>query len=225
MERVQKKPNSSVQHTPSSESFQVYLCNRYGPGIYPSFRCGLLSSTYKTMERVQNKPNSSVQHTPSSESFQVYQLLMYKYYYYLFCKWKSKAVTSGPIRTKIQFERQILKMSWNITPNVSLRNVLDVEYGLPHACGQRDNEKCREATAACALTEIALEKPIPWYTLISFSRNTTNFTIALGAADLFRMDRMSFNNAVSTSYVIYRQTVLGRDLTGKVERNRMICAR
>jgi hypothetical protein len=25
MDRVQKKPNSSVQHTPSSESFQVYL--------------------------------------------------------------------------------------------------------------------------------------------------------------------------------------------------------
>jgi hypothetical protein len=25
MERVQNKPNSSVQHTPSSESFQVYL--------------------------------------------------------------------------------------------------------------------------------------------------------------------------------------------------------
>jgi hypothetical protein len=38
MDKVQNKPNSSVQHTPSSESFQVYLCNRYGPGIYPSFR-------------------------------------------------------------------------------------------------------------------------------------------------------------------------------------------
>jgi hypothetical protein len=25
MDRVQNKPNSSVQHTPSSESFQVYL--------------------------------------------------------------------------------------------------------------------------------------------------------------------------------------------------------
>jgi hypothetical protein len=35
-------------------------------------RCGLLSSTYKTMDRVQNKPNSRVQHTSSSESFQVY---------------------------------------------------------------------------------------------------------------------------------------------------------
>jgi hypothetical protein len=26
MDRVQNKPNSSVQHTPSSESFQVYQC-------------------------------------------------------------------------------------------------------------------------------------------------------------------------------------------------------
>jgi hypothetical protein len=26
MVRVQNKPNSSVQHTPSSESFQVYVC-------------------------------------------------------------------------------------------------------------------------------------------------------------------------------------------------------
>jgi hypothetical protein len=29
MDKVQNKPNSSVQHTPSSESFQVYICMKY----------------------------------------------------------------------------------------------------------------------------------------------------------------------------------------------------
>jgi hypothetical protein len=37
MDRVQKKPNSSVEHTPSSESFQVYQ-NRNSPLSLPVFR-------------------------------------------------------------------------------------------------------------------------------------------------------------------------------------------
>jgi hypothetical protein len=34
MDRVQKKPNSSVQHTPSSESFQVYPSRRNYDGLF-----------------------------------------------------------------------------------------------------------------------------------------------------------------------------------------------
>jgi hypothetical protein len=30
--------SSLVHHVPLSESFQAYLHNRYGPGIYPSVR-------------------------------------------------------------------------------------------------------------------------------------------------------------------------------------------
>jgi hypothetical protein len=37
MDKVQK-PSSPECHIPSSESFKVYLCNRYGPGIHPSIR-------------------------------------------------------------------------------------------------------------------------------------------------------------------------------------------
>jgi hypothetical protein len=37
MDRV-RKPNISVCYTPSSEPYSIYLYNRYGPGIYPSFR-------------------------------------------------------------------------------------------------------------------------------------------------------------------------------------------
>jgi hypothetical protein len=35
---VVRKPSSSVCYTPSSEPYRIYLYNRYGPGIYPSFR-------------------------------------------------------------------------------------------------------------------------------------------------------------------------------------------
>jgi hypothetical protein len=33
-----RKPNISVCYTPSSEPYSIYLYNRYGPCIYPSFR-------------------------------------------------------------------------------------------------------------------------------------------------------------------------------------------
>lgn len=75
------------------------------------------------------------------------------------------------------------------------------EYFLLHACGQRGNETFREGTAANVLPKIALERLIAWYKLILFSRNT-NFIVVHGAAYLFRMDRMLFNNALSTSYLL-----------------------
>jgi hypothetical protein len=37
MDKVQKLSNSEC-YTPSSEPIRIYFCNRYGPGIYPSFR-------------------------------------------------------------------------------------------------------------------------------------------------------------------------------------------
>jgi hypothetical protein len=37
MDKVQK-PSNSECHTPSSESFRIYLYNWYGPSIFPSFR-------------------------------------------------------------------------------------------------------------------------------------------------------------------------------------------
>jgi hypothetical protein len=45
MDKVQNKPNSSVQHKPSSESFQVYLVTVLAVGYKEVFILGMLSCT------------------------------------------------------------------------------------------------------------------------------------------------------------------------------------
>jgi hypothetical protein len=47
MDKVQNKPDSSVQHTPLSESFKVYLVRSY-PVLYDLSQPKYMDSSFKT---------------------------------------------------------------------------------------------------------------------------------------------------------------------------------
>jgi hypothetical protein len=68
MDKVQKLSNSEC-YTPSSEPIRIYLCNRYGPGIYPSFVFFNFLEHW-TMDEVQKLSNSEC-YAPSSEPIKI----------------------------------------------------------------------------------------------------------------------------------------------------------